>query len=334
MVYYDLPPGAGPFTRTVVTVGNFDGVHLGHRAILGKVCQRARELGSQAVALTFEPHPGRVLRPDRPLPRLTTPAQKLALLDRAGVHAVVLLPFTPEFAALPARDFVRRYFVERLAVREVVVGHDYCFGRGREGTIELLQEMGQSHGFTVQVVWAVEVNGAVVSSSLIRALITLGKVEEAAQLLGRPYAVEGLVVPGKGRGGAVLKVHTANLRPENELLPATGIYAVQVTRGGERLPGVANIGTCPTFDNSELSLEVHLLDFAGDLYGETLGVEFMARLREERRFPSIEALAAQIRADIAEARRVMAKDPGPRVKETGQLGPAEKKRLDKVGKKL
>jgi len=305
MVYYDLPPGDGPFVRTVVTVGNFDGVHLGHRAILGRVCQRARELGCQPVALTFDPHPGRMLRPETSLPMLTTPAQKLDLLSQAGMEAVVVLPFTREFAALPPREFVHRYFVERLKVRELVVGHDYCFGRGREGTIELLKEMGQSLGFTVQVVWAVEVNNAVVSSSLIRALITLGKVADANLLLGRPYAVEGRVVPGKGRGGAVLKVPTANLRPDNELLPATGIYAVRVRRGSETLPGVANIGTCPTFDNQELSLEVHLLDFAGDLYGEQLGVEFIARLREERRFSSIEALAAQIQADIQNARGVL-----------------------------
>jgi riboflavin kinase/FMN adenylyltransferase len=306
MVYYDLPPGGSPFRRTVVTVGNFDGVHLGHRAILGKVCRRARELSCQPVALTFDPHPARVLRPDTPLPMLTTPAQKLELLGAAGLDAVVVLPFSREFAKLPAREFVRRYFVERLQAREVVVGHDYAFGYRREGTIELLQEMGQAAGFTVQVVWAVEVNGAVVSSSLIRAMLKLGKVAEAALLLGRPYAVAGQVVAGKGRGGAILKVPTANLQPENELLPATGIYAVRVAWGGKLRPAVANIGTCPTFDNQELTLEVHLLDFAGELYGERLGVEFIARLREERRFPSIEALAAQIHADIDAARQLLA----------------------------
>jgi riboflavin kinase/FMN adenylyltransferase len=247
----------------------------------------------------------KVLRPELNLPLLTTSAQKLELLAAAGLDAVIVLPFTPQFAAMRARDFVSQYFCERLRVREVVVGHDYSFGRGREGNIDLLQEMGPSHGFTVQVVWAVEVDGAVVSSSLIRALLRLGKVTEAGHLLGRPYAAVGQVVPGKGRGAQLLGVPTANLRPENELLPASGIYAVRVRRGEELLPGVANIGTCPTFDNSELSLEVHLLDFNGDLYGENLEVEFVARLREERRFPSIEALAAQIHADIATARRML-----------------------------
>lgn len=305
VVYYDLPPHSSPFSRAVVTIGNFDGVHLGHRAILNRVCHRARELDGQAVAITFEPHPLKVLRPELNLPLLTTPAQKLELLAAAGLEAVVVLPFTPAFAALPAREFVAQYFCERLRVREVVVGHDYSFGRGREGNIDLLKEMGRDHGFTVQVVWAVEVDGAVVSSSLIRALLRLGKVAEAAHLLGRPFAAVGEVVPGKGRGAKLLKVPTANLRPENELLPATGIYAVWVRRGKKNLPGVANIGTCPTFDNSELSLEVHLLDFSGDLYGENLEVEFVARLREERRFPSIEALAAQIHADIAAARQAL-----------------------------
>ncbi len=306
MVFHDLPPGAASFSRTVVTIGNFDGVHLGHRAILTRVIHRARELEAQAVAVTFEPHPLKVLRPEMDLPLLTTPEQKIDLLAAAGLAAVVVLPFNREFAALPAREFVQRYFLERLRVREVVVGHDYCFGRGREGNIDLLKDMGQRHGFTVQVVWAVEADGAVVSSSLIRAMLRLGKVEEAARLLGRPYGVVGRVVQGKGRGAKLLGVPTANIRPENELLPATGIYAVRVRRGEETLLGAANIGTCPTFENGEFSLEVHLLDFSGDLYDENLGVEFVARLREERRFPSIEALAAQIHADIAAAREALA----------------------------
>jgi riboflavin kinase / FMN adenylyltransferase len=191
----------------------------------------------------------------------------------------------------------------------VVIGHDYCFGRGREGNIDLLKEIGASLGFTVQVVWAVEADNAAVSSSLIRALLRLGKVAEAQLLLGRPYGVEGEVVRGKGRGAKLLGVPTANIRPVNELLPASGIYAVRVRRGAEVLPGVANIGTCPTFDNCEFSLEVHLLGFSGDLYGKDLGVDFIARLREERRFSSIEALAAQIHADIATARKVLAETP-------------------------
>lgn len=304
-VYYDLPAGDASFSRTVVTIGNFDGVHLGHRAILSRVCQRARELKGQAVAVTFDPHPLKVLRREIHLPLLTTPEQKLRLLSAGGVDAVVVLPFTPEFAAMPARDFVTQYFCDRLRVRDVVVGHNYCFGRGREGNIDLLKEMGGTHGFTVQVVWAVEVDGAVVSSSLIRALLRLGRVTEAGRLLGRSYDVVGQVVPGKGRGAKLLGVPTANISPANELLPASGIYAVRVRRDGESLPGVANIGTCPTFDNSDLSLEVHLLEFDGDLYGENLEVEFVSRLREERRFPSIQALAEQIHADINAARQVL-----------------------------
>ncbi len=304
MVYHHPPSGSESFSRTVVTVGNFDGVHLGHRAILGLVCQRAQELDCQPVALTFDPHPMKVLNPEGNLRLLTTPAQKIELLKSAGL-SVVVVPFTREFAAIPAREFVRKYFLERLKAREVVVGHDYCFGYKREGNIELLKEMGQALGFTVQVVWAVEVDSAVVSSSLIRAMLRLGKVREANNLLGRAYGVTGQVVAGKGRGAKLLGVPTANLTPENDLLPASGIYAVWVKRDSERLPGVANIGTCPTFDNQDLTLEVHLLDFNGDLYGESLQVEFAARLREERRFPSVGDLAAQIRADMAEARRVL-----------------------------
>jgi riboflavin kinase/FMN adenylyltransferase len=305
MVSQGLPPGPGPFGRTVVTVGNFDGVHLGHRSILARVCQRARELDCQPVALTFDPHPAKVLKPEGNLRLLTTPAQKVKLLEAAGV-SVVVMPFTREFAAIPAREFVRDYFVERLKVREVVIGHDYRFGYKRQGNIELLQQMGQTFGFTVQVVWAVEVEDAVVSSSLIRAMLQLGKVREANRLLGRAYGVTGRVVAGKGRGAKVLGVPTANLVSENNLLPSCGIYAVWVIKDGHRLPGVANIGTCPTFDNQELTLEVHLLDFNGDLYGEMLQVEFVSRLRDEQRFSSIDELAAQIRADMTEARQVLA----------------------------
>lgn len=311
MVYHNLPPGPGTFSRTVVTVGNFDGVHLGHRAILGRVCQRARELECQPMALTFDPHPMKVLNPQGNLRLLTTPAQKIELLKDAGL-SVVVVPFTREFAAIPAREFVRDYFWERLNAREVVVGHDYCFGHKREGNIELLKEMGQGLGFTVQVVWAVEVDTAVVSSSLIRAMLRLGKVREANRLLGRSYGVTGQVVAGKGRGAKLLGVPTANLAPENDLLPASGIYAVWVQKNGQTLPGVANIGTCPTFDNQELTIEVHLLDFNGELYGERLQVEFTARLREERRFPSIGDLAAQIRADMSQARQVLAGGSDPK----------------------
>jgi riboflavin kinase/FMN adenylyltransferase len=219
MIYHSLPPGPGPFRRTVVTVGNFDGVHLGHRSILARVVHRARELDCQPVALTFDPHPAKVLKPESNLRLLTTPAQKIALLSAAGVN-VVVLPFTREFAAIPARDFVRDYFVERLKVREVVIGHDYRFGYKRQGTIELLQQMGQTLGFTVQVVWAVEVEDAVVSSSLIRAMLQLGKVREANRLLGRAYGVTGRVVTGKGRGAKILGVPTANLVSDNDLLPS------------------------------------------------------------------------------------------------------------------
>jgi len=300
------PLGSGPFSRTVVTVGYFDGVHLGHRAILSRVLARARELECQPVVLTFDPHPLKVLNPQTHLRLLTTPAQKVELLKSAGL-SVLVVPFTREFAAIPAQEFVRNYFGERLKAREVVVGHDYRFGFKRSGNIELLKEMGQALGFTVQVVWAVELDSVVVSSSLIRAMLRLGKLGEANRLLGRDYGVTGQVVAGKGRGAKLLGVPTANILPENDLLPASGIYAVRVAKDGEQLSGVANIGTCPTFDNQEeLTLEVHLLGFNGDLYGERLQVDFVARLREERRFPSIDDLAAQIRADIDAARRVLA----------------------------
>ncbi|MFP3868196.1 MAG: bifunctional riboflavin kinase/FAD synthetase [Desulfobacteraceae bacterium] len=307
LIYQNLISGNHQFRQPVVTIGNFDGVHLGHQTIFRLVIERARAFQGEAVVLTFDPHPLKVIRPDCQLPLLTTKAQKLRLLSSLGLDVVVVQPFTKEFAAMPAREFINDYLWGRMNVKEVVVGHDYSFGHNREGNIALLQEIGAEKGFSVLVVDAIQINHTVVSSTSIRNLIRDGNLEEANRLLGRPYEITGVVGRGHGRGAQLLNIPTANLRPDNELLPAPGIYAVQVTVAGQTHPAVANIGTCPTFDNKELSLEVHILDFNQDIYHQDLNVEFVARLREEQRFPGIPELVAQIKADIHKARQILAK---------------------------
>lgn len=305
VIYRDLNQICRNLIRPVVTIGNFDGVHRGHQQLFRIVKERARALQGQAVVITFDPHPIKIMQPDRQLPLLTTTEQKLRLLAALDLDVVVVHPFTREFGALPARDFVQHYLVDRLGVAEVVIGHDYRFGRRREGDIALLQRLGQEKGFQVRVVDAIQIDQTVVSSTLIRQLIKKGDVARAQVFLGRPYEVTGEVIHGYGRGSRLLGYPTANLKVDNELLPATGIYAVRVGWAGRSYEGVANIGVCPTFGNQEVTLEVHILDFQQDIYGERLAVEFVARLREERRFADVAALVAQIERDVAAARQVL-----------------------------
>jgi len=305
-VYRNLQDCQRPFTRPVITIGNFDGVHLGHQTLFAKVRERARAIAGESVVITFDPHPIKLMRPDRNLPLLTTTRQKLKLLQAVGVDHLIVHPFTREFAALSAEDFVEDYLLRRLGVHEVVVGHDYNFGRNRGGNIDLLRALGAAKGFPVHVVDAIEVNGIIVSSTLIRNLIAAGRVSEARTFLGRPYEVTGEVIYGNQRGGPLLGIPTANLRPDNDLLPLSGIYACRAAIESHSHPAVANIGTCPTFADQELSLEVHLLDFHGNLYGQSLAVEFIRRLRDEQRFPDLPSLIQQIQADIDQARQVLA----------------------------
>lgn len=306
VIYRNLDHITQPFDRPVITIGNFDGVHLGHQTLFQKVKERARAVAGQSVVITFDPHPIKLMRPDKNLPLLTTTDQKIKLLTDLELDVIIIHPFSPEFGALPARPFVQHYLVQCLGAREVVIGHDYRFGRNREGNIELLQVLGAEFGFPVHVVDAIQVEGAVVSSTLIRDLITDGQVRAAQTFLGRAYEVTGEVVHGQGRGARLLGFPTANLAPDDGLLlPAPGIYAVRAELQGQIYPGVANIGTCPTFGNQDLSLEVFLLDFDEDIYSERLAVQFVQRLRDEKRFADVPALVAQIKRDVAAARQIV-----------------------------
>ena len=298
----DLQNLKKPLRNVVLTIGNFDGVHRGHLALFGKVKERAKAVRGKSAVMTFEPHPVRIMKPGNG-PRLITPTpQKLELIDKAGIEVLFCLRFNKEFAAVSARDFVKGILVDKIGIRELVVGYDYTFGHNREGNISLLREMGDQMGFAVHLVGPVHVDHALVSSTSIRTLIQEGRLDEAKVLLGRSYQLLGTVVKGHNRGGRLLGFPTANIKVSDELLPKVGVYAATVIIKGKTYAGVTNIGYNPTFQDAALSVETHVLDYSGDLVGETIRVNFLKRLRDEMTFRSIQELAAQIKEDVVQAR--------------------------------
>lgn len=292
------PPDADP---AVVALGAFDGIHLGHQAILGTAVARGKARGTRAVACTFDRHPMEVLHPDRaPLP-ITTLAERLDLIAKAGVDQVVVLVFTPALAAVEPEDFVKDVVVGRLHAREVVVGFNHTFGRAARGNAAFLHSLGDRVGLVIHVVPPLLVNGVPVSSSEIRAALREGDVGRAAQYLGRPYSIGGTVVRGAGRG-RTLGFPTANLEPERPLLVPTGVYACRAEFGDQMRPAVVNVGVRPTFGENDRAIEAYLLDLSGDLYGVGLRLHFIERLRGEQKFQSVDELRAQIGRDVNAAR--------------------------------
>jgi riboflavin kinase/FMN adenylyltransferase len=307
-----------------VAIGNFDGVHRGHLALLERARARASAMNGEAVALTFEPHPAMVLAPHLAPRLLTTTRRKLELLAEAGIDACVVEPFDRDLAGLPPDQFARVVLADAIGARRVVVGFDFTFGHKRGGTTATLRELGRDLGFEVDVVDAFTVDGLVASSTRARSFVSEGNMAGARLLLGRDFEVCGRVVRGAGRGRG-LGIPTANIAPDTPLLPASGIYAVwlellpdqpgEPARGapgalGRRMPGAASLGTNPTFHiGGELTLEVHVLDFDGDLYDRRVRVAFVERLRDERRFPGADELLDQIRRDVADTRRILAAGP-------------------------
>ncbi|WP_084058643.1 bifunctional riboflavin kinase/FAD synthetase [Desulfacinum hydrothermale] len=304
-VYRDIASIEKPFRNPVITIGNFDGVHRGHRALFQRVIGWARKLKGESVVMTFDPHPLQVLRPGNGPNFITPYARKLELMEQEGIDVAIVVPFSQDFARISAHDFVKDLLVDRIGIRGIVVGYDYRFGRGREGNIKMLRDLGIRYGFQVEMVSGIELDGTVVSSTAIRHLIRDGRIQEAETLLGRPYEITGQVVKGRERG-RLLGFPTANIRVETQVPPKAGVYAVEVELDGEIYWGAANFGTNPTFGDPEPSLEVHLLDFQGDLYGKELTVRFVAKLRDEQRFDGPEALVDQIHKDVAETRRILA----------------------------
>jgi riboflavin kinase/FMN adenylyltransferase len=295
------------YPRPVVTIGNFDGVHLGHQALFHTCVKLAREMSGTALAMTFEPHPMRVLRPAVNLPLITPLDQKLELMEAHDLDVALAVRFDEYFADLSADAFVDKLLVRRLNAAGVVVGYDFCFGKKGLGDVDLLKSKAESQGFVLKKVGPVLVDGRPVSSTRVRQVVHQCDMPSARRLLGRHYRIAGEVMTGHGRGGRLLGFPTANLRVVDELLPGPGVYAVLVELSDGRLiMGANNIGNNPTFDDGTLSVETHLLDFDSDLYGQDIKVHFVEHLRPEMRFGSPEELGAQIAKDVAKAREVLA----------------------------
>ncbi len=293
-----FPPDSAP---SAVALGAFDGIHLGHRAILGTAVTQARHDTLRALACTFDRHPMEVLQPDRaPLP-ITTLEERLELIAETGIDTTVVIPFTPAVAGIEAQTFVRDVLVGTLKAREIVVGFNHRFGRGARGDAKLLEALAATLSFRAHIVPALMVDGVAVSSSEIRAALQRGDLPDAARLLGRPYSIRGEVVRGAGRG-RTLGFPTANVKTDRPLGLPVGVYVCRLTVGGRQHQAVVNVGFRPTFGETELAVEAHVLDFTGDLYDERVTLTFVRRLREERKFPSVDALREQIALDVAAAR--------------------------------
>jgi riboflavin kinase/FMN adenylyltransferase len=289
----------------IMTIGNFDGVHLGHQAIFHTLRQRAGEVGGTALVLTFDPHPLKILAPQHCPPLITPTAKKLSLMQACKLDMVLCLPFTQDLANLTPEAFVEDVLVGIIGIREIHVGYDFAFGKGRQGTIALLQELGKRHRFHVHIIEPIGIEGRVVSSSVIRQWVEQGRVDEAALFLGRLYSIAGTVIAGYQKGRE-LGFPTANVHSTYELIPGRGVYAVVVDWRGQSYEGVANIGFNPTFGRTQLSIEIHLFDFTEQLYGESVEVSFVKKIRDERAFPSVAELVRQIGQDVEAAHALLA----------------------------
>jgi riboflavin kinase / FMN adenylyltransferase len=305
----ELHDSAEKFPNPVLTLGNFDGVHLGHRALFRKIVERARALNGTSVVFTFEPHPLKVLAPESSPRLLNTFDAKMKLFNEAGINIAICTDFTRRFAEQDPEEFVRSVLYKQIGVKEVYVGYNYAFGKDRGGSIESLKRIGHDCGFFVGVVEAVVVDNMVASSSVARDLIVNGRVEEAAKLLGRWYSIEGSVIHGANRGHS-LGFPTANLKTLNELIPPYGVYAVLAEVDGSILQGVASIGVRPTFESGPASIEVYLFDFSGDLYGKQIELSFVRFIREEQKFPDVPSLISRMQKDEDEAKKILHKWTG------------------------
>ena len=305
-IFWSLEQISDPFERACVTIGNFDGVHLGHHQLFSEVVKRARAGGGRAVVVTFDPHPLRVLRPNG-IKLISTVEQKIEQIDRAGIDTLVIIPFDRSFAATSAEEFVQTILLDRIGMAELVVGYDYAFGRGRSGDTQFLKEQGRQKGFPVTVVSAYYKDKMLVSSTQIRNLVAEGRMMDASSLLGRPYQIRGVVQVGKKRGGSEIGYPTANLQVnEEDLVPRIGVYVVQVISEGTCYGGVLNIGYNPTFGEQRLVAETHIFDFNRDIYGKPIRLNLLKFIRDEKKFSGIHDLAEQIAKDVLEAQKVLA----------------------------
>lgn len=295
-----------PIPYPVMAIGNFDGVHVGHQTLFRKAAELALAHEGTSIAFTFEPHPLKIIAPEKVPPMLTHFKKKMELIESFGINMVICADFTRKFADQQPRDFSKNILFEKIAVKEIVVGFDYAFGRGREGTIPYLKKMGEEFGFQVHVVEPFKLEGQTVSSSHVRELIEAGQIETASHFLGRNYSIIGPVVAGYKTGQAI-GFPTANIDTSKVQIPGTGVYAVRVVYENESHDGVANIGFNPTFNRDRLSVEVHIFDFNQVIYGKEIEVQFIARIRSEITFKSADDLVVQINQDIDKAKKILGK---------------------------
>ena len=296
-----------PYKNAVITIGNFDGVHIGHQALLHTVTEKSGALDGTAVVMTFEPHPMKLLAPGDRTPLITLSEQKTELISRTGIDILICLPFTKAFANIPAREFIQDLLIRRIGMKALVVGKDYTFGRNREGNVALLKNWSRELNFELFIVDWIQSAGITdrISSTRIRELVMDGQMEEAKKLLGRDYQIRGIVTAGRHRGASLLGFPTANIHLQDELCPKQGIYAVTVQLQDQIYQGVANIGYSPTFNDHIFTIEVHIIDFKKDIYDIPIRINFIRRLRDEKKFNDIESLSSQIGQDIANARNIL-----------------------------
>lgn len=287
-----------------VTIGNFDGVHRGHAEVFAHLKQKSVALGLPSVVVTFEPHPLKILAPESAPSLITTLKQKSALIEAAGIDYLVLVPFSKEFSLMSATDFVLKVLYSSLGMQHIIIGHDYAFGRGREGDFNTLTMLGEQHGFTLEDLPPFGGEGVIYSSSLVRSAIAEGRVDAASRILGRYYQISGTVVHGRDIGSAI-GFPTANIATENELIPADGVYAVMALVNGQRVKGACNIGCNPTFGGSTRTIEVFMLDFFGDIYGHEVSIQFIQKLRQVQKFADVAALKCAISEDIINTRALL-----------------------------
>lgn len=306
-IFRELEAIQNPFPYACVTIGNFDGVHLGHQLLFAEVVQRAYHHGGTSVAITFDPHPLQVLKPEG-IKLISTCTQKIEMITHAGIDVLVIVPFTMQFAATSADHFVDEILLRRIGVRELVVGYDYAFGKGRAGNIEFLRKQGLEKGFSVTVVEAHYEDGMLVSSTRVRELVAAGRMADARKLLGRFYQIHGVVQMGKRRGGKEIGFPTANLHLDPEdLIPKIGVYVCQVVCDQKCYGGVLNIGYNPTFGEDKLVAETHIFNFDQDIYGRPIKVNLLQFLRDEQKFAGVRELSAQISRDVIQAKEILAR---------------------------
>ena len=303
-VYYDIETPSELFQESIVTVGVFDGLHIGHQAVIHRLLAQAEKFKLASVVLTFDPPPLAFLAPEKCPPALTTLPKKIEILERLGVNAVVFARFDAYLQQMSPDTFVQQVLLQRLHARQVIIGYDWQFGKGRSGNAEALQQLGEQYRFDVTIVEPIQLHGAPVHSTRIREAIASSNLDIVSELLGRRYSIMGEIVQGEGRGRQI-GFPTANIDARNQMLPPSGVYAIQAKLEGHTFGGVTNMGTRPTFDGEKFQIETHLFDFEKMVYGKKIEIFFLEKIRDEQKFPTLETLIDQIKRDVATAKAIL-----------------------------